>query len=127
VAGYISTMEDYPIALMYKPGKTNRTDALSRWLDFAPDPYNNKPVLALPDELFVQPNAPVINIGTYAYSAAKCPTHTRSMTFEENTEICVYNMDDEIHTSLVDHKVIAAQATTLKSLHQWVDAHSIEQ
>src|SRR5580698_6892867 len=30
VAGYISTMEEYPIALMYKPGKTNRADALSR-------------------------------------------------------------------------------------------------
>jgi hypothetical protein len=53
VAGYISTMEEYPIALMYKPGKTNRADALSRQPDFAPDPYNNKPIIALPEELFV--------------------------------------------------------------------------
>ena len=30
VAGYISMMEEYPITLMYKPGKTNRADALSR-------------------------------------------------------------------------------------------------
>jgi hypothetical protein len=53
VAGYISTIEEYPIALMYKPGKTNRADALSRRPDFAPDPYNDEPAVALPEELFV--------------------------------------------------------------------------
>ena len=29
VAGYIGKREEYPIKLMYKPGKTNRADALS--------------------------------------------------------------------------------------------------
>ena len=29
VVGYIGKWEEYPIKLMYKPGKTNRADALS--------------------------------------------------------------------------------------------------
>jgi hypothetical protein len=56
IAGYIGRQEEYPIHLMYKPRKTNRADALSQCPAFAPDPHNDKPVIALPADLFVQPN-----------------------------------------------------------------------
>jgi hypothetical protein len=127
VAGYISTMEDYLIALMYKPGKTNRMDVLSRWPDFAPDPYNDKPVLVLPEDLFVKPTAPVIEVGTYPYSTAKHLIRACGITFNDKVQIRVYKIDDEIHSSLVEGEVMAAQEHNPKSLELWAEAHGIEQ
>jgi hypothetical protein len=63
-------MEEYPIKLIYKPGKTNHADALSRQPDFAPDLYNDEPTIALPEDLFIKPNTLVIDVRTYAHSAA---------------------------------------------------------
>jgi len=60
VAGYIGEYEQYDIQLAYRPGASNRADALSRRPDYAPDPYNDEPVVALPEHLFVPPNTPTI-------------------------------------------------------------------
>jgi hypothetical protein len=120
-------MEEYPITLMYKPGKTNRADALSRQPDFAPDPYNDEPVIALPEELFVRPNAPVISIGTYAHAATKHPIQACGITFNDNPQICVYELEDEIKSLPVEGKVIAAQTHNRRSLELWAEAHGIEQ
>jgi hypothetical protein len=62
VAGYIGRQEEYPIRLMYKPRKTNRADALSQCPDFAPDPHNDKPVIALLADLFIQLNTPILDL-----------------------------------------------------------------
>jgi hypothetical protein len=69
VAGYIAEYEQYDIQLAYRPGASNRADALSRRLDYAPDPYNNEPVIALPEHLFVPLNTPVINLQTRPFRA----------------------------------------------------------
>ena len=47
---------------MYWPGKTNHADALSRRPYYAPDPYNDDPVIALPTELFIPLNTPTITL-----------------------------------------------------------------
>jgi hypothetical protein len=126
VAGYISTMEEYPITLMYKPGKTNRPDALSRRPDFAQDPYNDEPVITLPEELFMRPHAPVISIGTYAHAATKHPIQARRITFDDHPQICIYELEDEIESSPVEGEVIAAQQHNPRSLEIWAEAHGIE-
>jgi hypothetical protein len=62
MAGYIAEYEQYNIQLAYRPGASNRADTLSQQPDYAPDPYNDEPVVALPEHLFVPPNTPVIQL-----------------------------------------------------------------
>jgi len=62
VAGYIGEYEQYDIQLAYQPGASNHADALSHRPDYAPDPYNDEPVVALPEHLFVPPNTPTIEL-----------------------------------------------------------------
>jgi hypothetical protein len=64
IAGYIAECEQYNIQIAYRPESTNRADALSRQPDYAPDPYNDKPVIAIPEHLFVPPNTPTIDLQT---------------------------------------------------------------
>ena len=53
VAQYISTLADYNLKIVHKPGNTNRTDALSRRLDFDDGMGDNENITALPDQLFI--------------------------------------------------------------------------
>jgi RNase H-like domain found in reverse transcriptase len=62
ITGYIVKREQYDIQLVYKPGTSNHADALSQHPDYAPDPYNDAPVISLPDHLFVLPNTPTIDL-----------------------------------------------------------------
>jgi hypothetical protein len=64
IAGYIAEREQYDIQIAYHPGSTNRADALSRRPDYAPDPYNDEPVIAIPEHLFIPPNTPTIDLQT---------------------------------------------------------------
>jgi hypothetical protein len=64
IAGYIAEREQYDIQIAYRPGSTNRADTLSRRPDYAPDPYNDEPVIAIPEHLFVPPNTPTIDLQT---------------------------------------------------------------
>jgi hypothetical protein len=120
-------MEEYPIKLMYKPGKTNRADALSQCPDFATDPYNDKPTIALPEDLFVKPNTPVLDLGTYAHSAMKHPLRNRGIMMATNPcQICVYEIGDDIYSSTVNGDVMMAQTRHLSTLNQWKAAHGIQ-
>jgi Integrase zinc binding domain len=126
MAGYILTMEEYPIKLMYKPGKTNHADTLSRRPDFAPDPYNDEPTIALPEDLFVKLNMPVLDIGTYAHTAARHPTRNRGITMDDGLAICVYEIGNDIHSSSIDGDIMAEQYKHTHTLQQWKTTHGIE-
>ena len=52
VAGYLPEREQYNILLEYKPGATNRADALSRRPDYEGPNPDNEEVLVWPDEYF---------------------------------------------------------------------------
>jgi len=67
IAGYIGKYEQYNIQLAYQPGALNCTDALSRRPDYAPDPYNDEPVITLPKHLFVPPNTLTIDLHTQPF------------------------------------------------------------
>ena len=111
IAGYIGKREEYPIRLMYKPGKTNRADALSRHPDFAPDPHNDEPVIALPADLFVKPNVPILDLEVLSRSVQK-PT-IRYCTID-------LSMDP------LEKLVLTAQMNNKLTLNQWKNAHGIE-
>jgi len=76
VAGYLLEREQYNILLEYKPGTTNRTDALSRRPDYKGPNPDNEDVLVWPDEYF-------------------CKNHT---------SICIFDTDS-IHDNL-DSKIM---------------------
>ena len=111
IAGYIGKREEYPIRLMYKPGKTNRADALSRRPDFAPDPHNDEPVIALPADLFVAPNAPILDLEVLSRSVQKPTIHCRTIDL---------SMDP------LEELVLTAQTNSTTTLNQWQKAHGIE-
>ena len=69
VARYIGKYKQYDIQLTYRPGASNWADALSWQPDYAPDPYNDKPVIALPEHLFVPLNTPTIELQMWPFHA----------------------------------------------------------
>jgi hypothetical protein len=87
VAGYIAEYEQYDIQLAYRPGASNRADALSRRPDYAPDPYNDVPVVALPEHLFVPPNTPVIELQTCPFRARTICLDATGLTDEDNDDL----------------------------------------
>jgi len=52
VAGYLPEREQYNIILEYKPGATNRADALSHCPDYEGNNPDNDDILVWPDEYF---------------------------------------------------------------------------
>ena len=54
VAWYIVMLADYDIDLVYRAGKLNKADTLSRWPDYNDGHADNEDVTALPDTLFVR-------------------------------------------------------------------------
>jgi hypothetical protein len=87
VASYIAGYEQYDIQLAYCPGASNRADALSQRPDYAPDPYNDEPVIALPEHLFVPPNTPVINLQTRPFRARTICLDATGITDDDNDNI----------------------------------------
>jgi len=138
IAGYIAEREQYDIQLIYKPGASNRADALSRRPDYAPDPYNDTPVVALPDHLFVPPNTPTINLEAQLTDRVHVrtislnnPTGAEStddpdMDIEATVWIC--DIEDENLNTDIKTEVLHAQGlkTNQDKLDQWRRAHHIE-
>ena len=54
VARYISTLADYNLKIIHKPGTLNRADALSRQPDYNDRKDDNTNTTALPDDLFIK-------------------------------------------------------------------------
>ena len=105
--------------LIYKPGKTNRANALSQQPVFTPDPYNNEPVLTLPEELFVKPNSPVLDVRTYAQSMAKHSAQNHGILSGNGIlQICIYEISNDICSSPVDREVMMEQSKHTLMLHQ---------
>jgi len=95
IAGYLLEREQYNIILEYKPGTTNRADALSRRPDYeGPNPINDN-VTVWPDHYF-------------------CNNHT---------SIRVFNMDS-IGDNL-DHCIKFAQYNKQPLLKKWAPTHNL--
>jgi len=95
VAGYLPECEQYNILLEYKPGATNRADALSRRPDYEGPNEINEDVTVWPDQYF-------------------CDQHT---------SIRVFNMDS-IGDNL-DSKIKLAQYQNQSTLKKWAPAHNL--
>jgi RNase H-like domain found in reverse transcriptase/Integrase zinc binding domain len=138
IAGYIAEREQYDIQLVYKPGASNRADALSRRPDYAPDPYNDAPVVALPDHLFVPPNTPTIDLQAQLMNQVRVrtisldnPTGAES-TDDPNMDIeaavWIRDIEDENLNTDIETEVLHAQGLKKNQdkLDQWRRAHHIE-
>ena len=95
VAGYLPEQGQYNILLEYKPGATNRADALSRRPDYKGPNKINEDVTVWPDQYF-------------------CDQHT---------SIRVFDMDS-IGDNL-DSRIKLAQYQNQKTLKQWAPTHNL--
>jgi Integrase zinc binding domain len=90
---------------------------LSRWPDFAPDTHNDNPIIALPTDLFITMNTPILHLETLSKLAQKPTTHCRTTTLadeKDNTKM------DPLETD-----ILVAQFNNTETLHQWKNAHGI--
>jgi Integrase zinc binding domain len=135
VNGYITELVGFNIQLVYKPGATNRADALSRRPDLTPDTDDYPLLIALPEHLFVPPDAPTRNYDT-----------TRQKDTIENSD-SGYKSDDmelvdhgipilkaraatlldgsELSTKYLDDKIILDQETQQATIKRWWLSHSL--
>jgi len=95
IAGYLPERKQYNILLEYKPGATNRADALSRRPNYEGPNEINEDVTVWPDQYF-------------------CDQHT---------SICVFDMDS-IGDNL-DSRIKLAQYQHQKTLKQWAPTHNL--
>lgn len=139
IAGYLAEQEQYNIQLVYRPSTSNRTDALSCHPDYATDPYNDKPVIALPEHLFVPLNTPTINLQAQLHK----PVHVRTVSCHnplgaESTDtpkegvkatIWVANIDNDNINTDIEIEVLHMQGLKKHKdqLKQWNKAHSLKQ
>jgi len=112
VAGYIPEREQYNILLEYKPGATNRADALSRRPDYeGPNPDNDE-VLVWPDQYFCKQHTSMVR----SHPGDRWPGG-------EETHICVFDIDS-IHDNW-DSKVKTGQYPHQSELKQWAPLHNL--
>ena len=109
VNGYLADLADYNIQLVYRPGATNRADALSRRPDAVPVEESDL-VLVLPDHLFVNPEAPATKFQT---------TRTDPDAYESDTTLVESDSDTDVASDSESEgenpKVIRARATSLST------------
>jgi Integrase zinc binding domain len=138
IAGYIAECEQYDIQLVYKPGASNRADALSRRPDYAPDSYNDEPVVTLPEHLFVPPNMPTIDLQAQLTK----PTRIRTLSFDNPTggdntitpeldkdpPVWIWSIEDDNLNTDIETEVLHAQSLKKNQiqLDSWCRAHGIE-
>jgi Integrase zinc binding domain/Chromo (CHRromatin Organisation MOdifier) domain len=135
VAGYIAEYEQYDIQLAYRPGASNRADALSQRPDYASDPYNDVPVVALPKHLFVPPNTPVIELQTRPSRARTICLDATGLVKEENDDpwddnefIQINSVQDDNLNTDIKTKVIHLQTVQRNRplLESWQAQFNIE-
>jgi hypothetical protein len=130
--------EQYDIQLIYKPGTLNRADTLSQCPDYAPDSYNDEPVITLPEHLFVPPNTPTIDLQAQLTK----PAHVQTLFFDNSTSeestnvpsmdveapVWIRNIDDENINTDIETEVLHMQSLQKNQiqLDSWCKAHGIE-
>jgi hypothetical protein len=129
MAGYIAEYEQYDIQLAYRPGASNRANALLRCPDYAPDPYNDELVIALPEHLFVPPNTPVIQLQTCPFRARTLCLDTAGLTNNDEDDLGTNsnfiqinsiqddNLNTDIETNVIHLQGIAKNRPILESWH----------
>jgi RNase H-like domain found in reverse transcriptase/Integrase zinc binding domain/Reverse transcriptase (RNA-dependent DNA polymerase) len=138
IAGYIAEREQYDIQLVYKPGASNRADALSRRPDYAPDSYNDEPVVALPEHLFMPPNMLTIDLQAQLTK----PTRIRTLSFDNPTgeinadtpnveidaPVWIRSIEDDNLNTDIETEVLHVQSLKKNQiqLDSWRRTHGIE-
>jgi Integrase zinc binding domain len=127
VVGYITEYEQYDIQLAYRPGTSNRADALLQRPDYAPDPYNDEPVIVLPEHLFVPPNTPVIQLQTRPFRARTLCLNATGITINDENNLglnCDFvqindieddNLNTDIETDIIHLQSITKNRPILES------------
>jgi hypothetical protein len=129
VVGYIAEYKQYNIQLAYRPGASNWADALSQRPDYAPDPYNDKLVIALPEHLFVPPNTPVIQLQTCPFRAHTLCLDAAGVTIDNEDSLGLDsdfiqinsiqddNLNTDIETDIIHLQGVAKNRPILDSWH----------
>src|SRR6266850_1456598 len=133
VAGYIGKYEQYDIQLAYRPGASNRANALSRRPDYAPDPYNDEPVIALPEHLFVPPNTPTIELQTRPFRARTicldaAGTETPDPEWDIDAAVRVSDIEDDVLNHDIETDVLHMQGLMKHraTLETWRAKYNVE-
>jgi len=133
IAGYIREYEQYDIQLAYRPGASNRADALSHCPDYAPNPYNDRPVVALPEHLFVPPNTPTIELQTCPFRAQTlhldaAGTENPDPKWDIDAAVRVSDIEDEVLNHDIETEVLHMQGLTKHCtlLETWCAKYNME-
>jgi len=125
VAGWVSKLAQYNIKIIYKPRSTNRVDTLSRCPDYAVDPSNDDPIIALPTDLFVTPTTGeyVVHIQILAKLTSLESTDTQ---MDVEAMVRLTDINNHLAATDVDTTIIVAQSEYAEVLEKWHRAHSLE-
>src|SRR6266850_3179453 len=133
VAGYIGEYEQYDIQLAYRPGASNRADALSCRPDYAPDLYNDEPIVALPEHLFVPPNTLTIELQTCPFRARTlhldaAGTETLDPEWDIDAVVRVSDIEDKVLNHDIETEVLHLQGLTKHraTLETWRAKYNVE-
>jgi Integrase zinc binding domain len=121
--------------LVYKPGATNRADALSRRPDLAPDTDDYPLLIALPEHLFVPPDASTRNYDT---TRQKDIIEDSDSGYESNEmELVDHGIPilkaravtlldgSELSAKYLDNKIMKDQETQQATIKRWRLNHSL--
>ena len=112
VMGWVNEMSQYNLKIVYKPGATNHTNALSRRPNYTMNTSIDNPIIALPSNLFITPDTlahiPVVEISQ--------PHHLQI------AEVSNHILESNLETS-----IISAQHEQPQMIQKWHQAHGLEQ
>jgi Integrase zinc binding domain len=131
----VTELADFNIQLVYKPGATNCTDALSRRPDLAPDTDDYPLLIALPNHLFVPPDTPT---RSYATTRQKDTAKDSDPGYESNEmELVDHSIPilkaraatllngSELSAKYLDDKIMHDQETQRATIQRWRLSHSL--
>jgi len=89
--------------LAYQPGASNCTDALSQQPDYALNTYNDEPIVALLEHLFVPSNTPTVELQTYPFWAQTLCLDSAGV---ESTDDPNWNIEATVQVSDIDDNIL---------------------
>src|ERR1700752_2719855 len=136
-------MQAYYLKICYKPGSTNRADALSRQPDYAADTSLEEEVISLPEEWFIPPNVPTVEvvrphrIRCLQLGEPDGLESTDSTAVEASIRIVDVGDNDlvdeptsallQLAASDIDTTVVQQQSLEPDTIARWRRAHEIEE